>query len=137
MSTKSWQRNAHATGSSFFSQNPWIPSLVLAPVAGVLVDRWNRHRLLLLTQTLAMLQAFALAALALTVAGTAGVAFSAAWVDPSIGLGPVNLLLAVVLVPLLVFAVGPGSRGGVRFLWPVVAVVCTALYVPALWQPMH
>src|SRR5262249_24507777 len=40
-----------------------IPSLLLAPVAGVLVDRWNRHRLLLLTQSLAMLQAFGLAAL--------------------------------------------------------------------------
>jgi MFS family permease len=42
-----------------------IPSLLVAPVAGVLVDRWNRHRLLLLTQTLAMLQAFLMAALAL------------------------------------------------------------------------
>jgi MFS family permease len=40
-----------------------IPSFFLSPVAGVLVDRWNRHRLLLLTQSLAMLQAFALAAL--------------------------------------------------------------------------
>ncbi|MDE3060012.1 MAG: MFS transporter [Pseudomonadota bacterium] len=40
-----------------------IPALFLSPVAGVLIDRWNRHRLILLTQTLAMLQAFALAAL--------------------------------------------------------------------------
>jgi MFS family permease len=40
-----------------------IPGLVVAPVAGVLVDRWNRHRLLLVTQTIAMLQALALAAL--------------------------------------------------------------------------
>jgi MFS family permease len=38
-----------------------IPSLFLAPAAGVLVDRWNRHRLLLLTQSLAMTQAFTLA----------------------------------------------------------------------------
>jgi MFS family permease len=44
-----------------------IPSFFLAPVAGVLVDRVNRHRLLLLTQTLAMLQAFLMAALALQV----------------------------------------------------------------------
>ncbi|HYO69792.1 MAG TPA: MFS transporter, partial [Archangium sp.] len=43
-----------------------IPSLVLAPLAGVLVDRWNRHRLLVVTQVLAMLQSFALAVLALT-----------------------------------------------------------------------
>jgi hypothetical protein len=42
-----------------------IPSFFIAPLAGVLVDRWNRHRLLLATQTLAMLQAFVLAALAL------------------------------------------------------------------------
>lgn len=43
-----------------------IPSFLLAPVAGVLVDRWNRHRLLVVTQVLAMLQSAALAALALT-----------------------------------------------------------------------
>ena len=34
-----------------------IPTFFLAPVAGVIVDRHNRHRLLLLTQTLAMAQA--------------------------------------------------------------------------------
>ena len=43
-----------------------IPGLVVAPIAGVLVDRWNRHRLLLVTQTLSMFQAFALTALAET-----------------------------------------------------------------------
>ena len=43
-----------------------IPSFALAPFAGVLVDRWNRHRLLIATQVLAMLQSFALAVLALT-----------------------------------------------------------------------
>jgi MFS family permease len=43
-----------------------IPALVLTPVAGVLVDRWNRHRLLVVTQVLSMLQSFALAVLALT-----------------------------------------------------------------------
>src|SRR5215475_1504998 len=42
-----------------------IPSFLLAPVAGVLVDRWNRHRLLVVTQILAMVQSAALAALAL------------------------------------------------------------------------
>jgi MFS family permease len=46
-----------------------LPSFFLAPVAGVLVDRVNRHRLLLLTQTLAMLQAFVMAALAFQVGG--------------------------------------------------------------------
>lgn len=38
-----------------------IPSFLLAPVAGVLADRWDRRRLLLCTQSLAMLQAAALA----------------------------------------------------------------------------
>jgi MFS family permease len=42
-----------------------IPSFLLAPVAGVLVDRWDRHRLLVVTQTLAMVQSAALAVLAL------------------------------------------------------------------------
>jgi MFS family permease len=42
-----------------------IPTLFLAPVAGVFVDRWNRHRVLVVTQVLSMLQSFALAALAL------------------------------------------------------------------------
>jgi MFS family permease len=43
-----------------------IPALFLAPVAGVLVDRWERHRVLLLTQSLAMGQAFLLALLTWT-----------------------------------------------------------------------
>ncbi len=42
-----------------------IPTFLLAPFAGVWVDRLNRHRLLVATQILAMLQSFALAALAL------------------------------------------------------------------------
>src|SRR5689334_10935795 len=43
-----------------------IPVFIFAPFAGVWVDRWNRHRVLVATQLLAMLQSFALAALALT-----------------------------------------------------------------------
>ena len=42
-----------------------IPTLFLAPVAGVFVDRWNRHRVLVITQVLSMLQSLALAVLAL------------------------------------------------------------------------
>lgn len=43
-----------------------IPTFVLAPFAGVWVDRLDRHRVLVVTQTAAMLQSFALAALALS-----------------------------------------------------------------------
>jgi MFS family permease len=50
-------------GVGFASQ---IPSFILAPFAGVLVDRGNRHRILVVTQILAMLQALVLAALVMT-----------------------------------------------------------------------
>ena len=43
-----------------------MPIFFLAPIAGVVVDRLNRHRLLIITQVLSMLQSFALAALTLT-----------------------------------------------------------------------
>ena len=42
------------------------PQLLLAPVAGVWVDRLNRHSVLVVTQALSMVQSFLLAALALT-----------------------------------------------------------------------
>lgn len=53
----------------FFGQ---IPTLLLAPFAGVLVDRWDRHRILVITQVLSMLQSVALAVL--TFAGVITVA---------------------------------------------------------------
>ena len=43
-----------------------FPIFLLAPIAGVIVDRVNRHRLLIITQICSMLQSFALAAFALT-----------------------------------------------------------------------
>jgi len=43
-----------------------IPSFVLAPFAGVLVDRWNRQRMLVITQVLALLQSLAMALLTMT-----------------------------------------------------------------------
>src|SRR5690242_16394831 len=42
-----------------------IPTFLMGPFAGVWVDRWNRHRTLVVTQILSMLQSFALAGLAL------------------------------------------------------------------------
>ena len=43
-----------------------IPTFLLAPFAGVVVDRTNRHRVLVVTQALAMLQSALLAVFALT-----------------------------------------------------------------------
>jgi MFS family permease len=43
-----------------------IPTFLVAPFAGVLIDRWNRHRVLVVTQVLAMIQSGLLAAYALT-----------------------------------------------------------------------
>jgi MFS family permease len=40
-----------------------IPSLVLSPFAGSLIDRYNRYKILMITQVVSMLQAGALAAL--------------------------------------------------------------------------
>jgi len=67
---------------SFSSQ---IPSLILSPLAGVAADRWNRHRALMVTQSLAMLQAF----LVLFVANSTG---DIIWILMGLGffLGVVN-----------------------------------------------
>jgi MFS family permease len=49
--------------TSFVGQ---IPAFFVAPIAGVWLDRWNRHRVLVITQVLAMIQSLALAILAFT-----------------------------------------------------------------------
>lgn len=43
-----------------------IPTFILSPFAGVMVDRWNRHRMLVITQSLLMIQALLLAALTMS-----------------------------------------------------------------------
>jgi len=43
-----------------------IPSFLFMSIAGVMADRWDKRKILLLTQSMAMLQAFILAALSLT-----------------------------------------------------------------------
>nr|WP_237245047.1 MULTISPECIES: MFS transporter [Sorangium] len=43
-----------------------IPTFLIAPIAGVLVDRWDRHRVLVITQVMAMVQSALLAVFALT-----------------------------------------------------------------------
>jgi MFS family permease len=49
-----------------------VPISLFAPVAGVVADRHSRHRIIVLTQTLAMVQAFLLAALTMTNRVTVG-----------------------------------------------------------------
>jgi MFS family permease len=56
-------RKAFKVGMVTFAAQ--VPSLLLLPLIGVLVDRWNRHRLVIVSQTLAMVQAGVLAALVL------------------------------------------------------------------------
>ena len=41
-----------------------VPSFFLTPFAGVVIDRWNRHRLLVLTQVLSLIQSALLAVVA-------------------------------------------------------------------------
>src|SRR5947209_7567372 len=41
-----------------------VPAFFLAPLAGVLIDRWNRHRVLLVTQVLSLIQSALLAVVA-------------------------------------------------------------------------
>lgn len=75
--TGTWmQRTAQAWLVYRLTQSPaWLgavgfasqfPALFLAPIAGVLVDRFSRWRLVVLTQSLSMLAAIALAALTLS-----------------------------------------------------------------------
>ncbi|MCX6333047.1 MAG: MFS transporter [Bacteroidia bacterium] len=60
----------HMTGSAFLlgvvSFAGQIPTFILSPFAGVLTDRFNRYKVLLLTQILSLVQASILAILALT-----------------------------------------------------------------------
>jgi MFS family permease len=49
--------------TSFVGQ---IPAFFVAPIAGVWLDRWDRHRVLVITQVLAMIQSLILAMLAFT-----------------------------------------------------------------------
>ena len=43
-----------------------IPAFFIPPFAGVWVDRWDRHKVLIATQVFAMLQSLAMAALTLS-----------------------------------------------------------------------
>ncbi|TFH55472.1 MAG: MFS transporter [Candidatus Zixiibacteriota bacterium] len=58
------------TGSAFLlgviGSTNQIPVTLFAPLAGVFADRWNLHRTIIITQSLALIQAFLLAALVFT-----------------------------------------------------------------------
>src|SRR5215510_3178267 len=56
--------NAWYLGVVGFSSQ--FPAFLLSSAAGIYVDRWNRHRLLIATQTLSMVISFLLAGLTLT-----------------------------------------------------------------------
>ncbi|MBN2144717.1 MAG: MFS transporter [Candidatus Aureabacteria bacterium] len=43
-----------------------VPTFIFAPFGGIMADRWNRHRIIIITQILAMFQAFLLAYLVLS-----------------------------------------------------------------------
>ncbi len=43
-----------------------VPAFLLGPFAGIAVDRWDRHRLLVMTQTISMVQSLVFAALVLS-----------------------------------------------------------------------
>jgi len=79
----------HRTNSAFLlglvGFSGQIPALFLMPLAGVLTDRWNRHRILVITQSLAMVQALALAFLDL-----AGLLTIGSIISLSLFLGMVN-----------------------------------------------
>lgn len=62
-----------------------VPVFLLAPIGGVMADRYSRHRIIILTQTLAMIQALLLAALTLSGLVSVGSLFAL-----SIMLGVVN-----------------------------------------------
>ena len=55
------EHNAFLLGLAGFAGR--IPAFFLTPLAGVLVDRWSRHRLVILTQVLSMIQALVMAGL--------------------------------------------------------------------------
>ncbi|MCX6260690.1 MAG: MFS transporter, partial [Bacteroidia bacterium] len=60
----------HMTGSAFqlglVSFAGQIPTFLLAPVAGVVTDKYSKYKVLLITQILSLIQAFILALLSLT-----------------------------------------------------------------------
>ena len=91
-----------------------IPTLFFTPLAGVLADRYSRHRIVLFTQCFAMVQALPLSALALS--GRAEVGFVASLAVHGYGLLWVICdAPALRLRPILVSKDGLQIRIGLRW----------------------
>ncbi|MCX5749050.1 MAG: MFS transporter [Candidatus Saganbacteria bacterium] len=56
--------SAFVLGAVAFSSQ--IPAFIIAPFAGVMVDRWDKQKVLIITQTISLFQALALASLVLS-----------------------------------------------------------------------
>lgn len=61
-----WEISRSTAALGIVGMIGFAPLLLLGPLAGVLADRWDRRRILQVSQTMAMLQAFVLAALVQT-----------------------------------------------------------------------
>jgi predicted MFS family arabinose efflux permease len=61
-----WKLTESGTWLGLIAFADLAPCVVLTPIAGGLADRWDRRRMVMVTQALAMVQAFALAGLTLT-----------------------------------------------------------------------
>lgn len=66
MSWLVWRLTGSALALGAIGFATQLPAFVLAPVAGVLADRWSRHRMVVVLQALLMAQAVLLAVLTLT-----------------------------------------------------------------------
>ena len=60
-----------------------MPAFLLAPFAGVMVDRWRKRRVLVWTQALSMLQSFGLATVAFLMVGVGGAVGTAGGTPPA------------------------------------------------------
>lgn len=58
-----WEQTHSATWLGLISIADLFPTVFVGPISGVLADRWNRHRMLMISQSLGLAQAAAMAVL--------------------------------------------------------------------------
>jgi len=105
----------------------WVSALLVAAVAGLVGSRRGAGP----SRDFDSRRSVLLGTVALV-----GLATSAAWADQFIGWSRASLIVALLLVPALLLAVGPSELAdrAVRYSWPAIAALVACLYVPALWQ---